>query len=576
MTTTIRTNITVITLIFIILFIVRPYYISNESDLVIAFETIDEGITYQVFYTGKNDDNFSEIKSIKYSTTKSSSFTKNEIHIGNIEYLQSIRLDVGFGNDTIKLKNLKITDGKNERHINNKLLLKTKNNFFESIKINNDYLLMNTKSEDPFFEIGRVDFTPEKILKINYIMLFNITFLSYLVLIALISWLNSQSSSFVASIKKIYVIFFIFIILIPPIFIDNNEMDLVENRMLNKPPTFEDIKNFDTGKFESWYKDHFGFRNNYINLKNILYNQKIITIPFVNKDIINKRESGIAFSGKDNWLWLINDNSILNYTNIERYNNEELNRIQYNIEGAQEFFSNKNIELYFFISPDKNQIYPEFYPNYINRKSNYSKTDQLFDYLKKSKNNINIIYPKEELLKYKNNHDDLLYWKTDTHWNTYGAYVGYTKLANSIKDNYLDIDILENDELSLKYEKYPLGDLSNNFSDSSKIYNEFYRVYNKQDNYTFQYIENEQKDMIITKNNNKNIDVLMFRDSFASSMIPYISETFNNCIYIWDFNIRNNISKVEYYKPDIVIIEIVERNTKSIDSFDKFNLRGIR
>ncbi|MCH2187752.1 hypothetical protein MK280_18005, partial [Myxococcota bacterium] len=50
---------------------------------------------------------------------------------------------------------------------------------------------------------------------------------------------------------------------------------------------------------------------------------------------------------------------------------------------------------------------------------------------------------------------------------------------------------------------------------------------------------------------------VMFRDSFANALIPYLSENFERILYIWDRDV--DVAQVDIEKPDIVIQEIVGR-----------------
>ena len=50
----------------------------------------------------------------------------------------------------------------------------------------------------------------------------------------------------------------------------------------------------------------------------------------------------------------------------------------------------------------------------------------------------------------------------------------------------------------------------------------------------------------------------MFRDSFASRLIPYLSEDFSHAVYLW----RNDFDpwEVGQARPDVVIQEFVARH----------------
>ena len=82
----------------------------------------------------------------------------------------------------------------------------------------------------------------------------------------------------------------------------------------------------------------------------------------------------------------------------------------------------------------------------------------------------------------------------------------------------------------------------------------------------FDYVKNDGKDGrngIITKSNKK-YKVLIFRDSFTISMIPYISQTFGEVNYIWSHDLNEYEKVINDYKPDIVIYESVERYIENL------------
>ena len=54
--------------------------------------------------------------------------------------------------------------------------------------------------------------------------------------------------------------------------------------------------------------------------------------------------------------------------------------------------------------------------------------------------------------------------------------------------------------------------------------------------------------------------LVVFRDSCANSLIPFLSESFSKSIYIkWRLNNVIDFSDIAREKPKIVILEIVER-----------------
>jgi hypothetical protein len=50
---------------------------------------------------------------------------------------------------------------------------------------------------------------------------------------------------------------------------------------------------------------------------------------------------------------------------------------------------------------------------------------------------------------------------------------------------------------------------------------------------------------------------VMFRDSFANALIPYVSEDFQRILYVWNRDVDPRVVMIE--RPDVVIQEIVGR-----------------
>jgi len=63
-------------------------------------------------------------------------------------------------------------------------------------------------------------------------------------------------------------------------------------------------------------------------------------------------------------------------------------------------------------------------------------------------------------------------------------------------------------------------------------------------------------------NNNGLPKLVMFRDSFADGLIPYLSENFSRSVYVWKPKV--DLQVIEQEKPDIVIFEVAERYLGSL------------
>lgn len=154
----------------------------------------------------------------------------------------------------------------------------------------------------------------------------------------------------------------------------------------------------------------------------------------------------IALYGKDNWLYLQNPNdgdSLHDYIGDNAYSEEEMATIAKHLTEQKKAIEEKGSEFVLLIIPNKEVIYTENMPTYIERVSEITKTDKLVEYLK-ANTDITVVYAKDAYKKYKDEY--LLYYKTDTHCNMQGSFVALAELLNtrynrqiSIKDTHFDI-----------------------------------------------------------------------------------------------------------------------------------------
>jgi len=360
----------------------------------------------------------------------------------------------------------------------------------------------------------------------------------------------------------IYLILVFLILTYPIKKIDNKEIDTKENRKLNKKSQlFLGTKiNLNFGKeTEDWLSDHF-YKRELIIRKN----------SKLNEIIKNRIENDAAFLGKEDWIFYKGNNSILNYQNINLFSKEELNQIKDVLVSRKRYFDSKKAKYYTIIIPDKNKIYGDkYYPKYIKKMNSIGRAKQLQLYLESLNiKGLFIIYPYESLLH--ESEKTLTYWKNDTHWNTYGAYIGYLKLINEIKKDFPDIQEVKETDINISEAPFLGPDLLKLLSMDiekglEKYKNVLYKTVSlKKEN--FDYIKNDGKygiNGIITKSNKK-YKVLVFRDSFTISMVPYISQTFGEVNYIWSHNLNEYEILINNYKPDIVIYESVERYIENL------------
>ena len=262
-----------------------------------------------------------------------------------------------------------------------------------------------------------------------------------------------------------------------------------------------------------------------------------------------------VIKGKNNWLFLGWNESIESYSNNKLFTQSELDLITNYLTSINNWCNKHNKKFYLFIAPDKSKIYEEFYTNKIKKVSNISKTKQLIDHLNKKNSNIVVIYPQDEIIQ--NKREDLLYYKSDTHWTLLGAYYGYKELMKYISKDFPTINTYKpNSFIEHSYN----GDL---YDMTPKILREpdntIYKIPNINNDNICEKTENI-RDVISCNNSSQKYNLLMFRDSFTISLIPYLSHTFKKSKFYWIYNISPSKMK----DADIIILEVIERSLPAL------------
>ena len=194
----------------------------------------------------------------------------------------------------------------------------------------------------------------------------------------------------------------------------------------------------------------------------------------------------------------------------------------------------------------------------------------------KKNTDIKIVYPKNELMEYKDKYQ--LYYKYDTHWNDIGAYIGYSALMNVLSLDYDNLDSLKVLSFPISYREEYWGD--NNFS----FYNNKARMiglhnlkYFRDDNIYFienyliatnYLIDEGKKDYVryVRTKSTKKLEnyptIFVIDDSYMYPMFDYIATSFPEAT----FRHRRNFKATELVidNPNIFLLEALELSLKNL------------
>ncbi|MFK8038855.1 MAG: hypothetical protein AB8B74_11230 [Crocinitomicaceae bacterium] len=348
--------------------------------------------------------------------------------------------------------------------------------------------------------------------------------------------------------SNLYIFIFI-IILIIPFFSNllqiNIESSLEEKRELSSKPEFDFDASF-TREYEQYYNDNFGLRTLFVN-----WNSKVKLDLFKvspNPDVVIFGKDGFMFYNSKT------DGIYESYSNKDTASIDNLEKAYRNQLNIKNSLAKKNIKYILGFFPNKHTIYSEKLPLSMRLQIQNGKSlaSQLVDYFKEKK--FPIVDVRNSLLMAKNQAQ--LYHKFDTHWNSYGAYIGYMSFFNQTFDQ-LKIKPYDIIDFDIGYKKLRVGDLTNmigikqikSYYDNSPVL----KLKNKEITFTEESNSEYSKKNIITVNENCNNTntVLIFGDSFTEALVQYFSLHFRKVIYIRRTKILMNL--VEKIQPDIVM-----------------------
>ena len=326
------------------------------------------------------------------------------------------------------------------------------------------------------------------------------------------------------NILKKYPTFFVFsaiVILFTVIDIINSpkEFSELENRNLSQIPILSLESYIDTSfssDYEKYINDQFFLRDKWIDLKSRI------------EYLLGKRENNDIIFGKDNYL----------FKKFTTFNDEMLKN---NLNSIITFTNNYNKEVDFFIIPNSYAIYDELTPRYLPLVDQLSLINSINSYLSlKSNDHINTINVAEELLK---NKDDYIYYKTDHHWTSYGAYLAYLKYMDYLGLEIVDINNLEkitiNNFLGTYYNRSKYFKADSDFITYYNILDLYIKIDGKEqlslmdldkfkgsDKYSAFLWGNNGLTKVINENiseERKGSSILIFKDSYANSFIQFLS-----------------------------------------------------
>lgn len=304
-----------------------------------------------------------------------------------------------------------------------------------------------------------------------------------------------------------------------------------ENRMLATIPRFS-FESFVNGDYlngvNDYINDHFAFRNIYLKLNS-----------WWEVSVMGKKENNGVYIGKDGYL----------FEKFE-YGEEEKEKVKNNASAISNFAETMqeiDIPTYFALVPNSIYINSDKLPENVEVPNQEDIINTVYSNIKNTKN-INVTSALKEENKTKP-----LYFRTDHHMNSDGAYVVYREFCNTVNIQPVQIEnfnkiTVTNDFLGTFDSKAQLvnqtpdeifvyeNEINTNIEEAiydkettKSIFNEEFLT--GKDKYSYFLNGNNSKAIIKTKvDNNKKL--LVIKDSYAHIMSQFLCENYSEVHFL--------------------------------------------
>jgi len=338
------------------------------------------------------------------------------------------------------------------------------------------------------------------------------------------------------------------------------ELESSEKRTLAPPPKIGKLRlrsfNRLRRDFEPYFNDHFGFRNYLVRADSLLTLNVFKISPTPNVVI-----------GKDGWLYYNSKEGGCNLPDFfgrANFTTEQLETIGNYTTRIRREMDKRGIRFLIVLAPNKQSIYPNYLPGNVQiRKGKKTRADQLDELF--AARGIDFVDLREPLLRAKKIYPYDLYYKTDTHWNELGAFVGYEAIMGEIKRTHPGISFFKPEDFSItQKENKQNTDLAGYIGMGGSMEDEsIFMTPNAPVKAAFlssgslNIATEDFQSKIAQGGDPKAPKVLVFGDSFISAMLPFLIESFSRSVFLWQQKVDLDI--VDKEKPDIVLFEFVER-----------------
>lgn len=345
--------------------------------------------------------------------------------------------------------------------------------------------------------------------------------------------------------------FFIFGVFILNIFGKDRTFSEQENRNLKIKPEFSIDKLLHkkyTSNYEKYLSDQFVSRDFWINIKSTA------------ERLSGKKENNDVYLGHDGYL-------------IAKFKNPKDDDVNERLKAINTFSKdNEKISKYVMIVPNQVRVLEDKLPQYAPEKDQLKVIDSFYSKLDKG---IKTVSTYDELNAKK---EEYLYYKTDHHWTTKGAYYGYREFSEVLgvtpkQESDYNIKKVSNDFYGTLYSragaKGVLADEVNVYipkKEEPVVVNYMEEKKKSASMYSSEALEEKDKYQVFFGGNHSIVRIktaadskkklLVVKDSYANSLVPFLTSHFSDIVMVDLRYYAENINTLikDYGITDVLIL----------------------
>ena len=295
-----------------------------------------------------------------------------------------------------------------------------------------------------------------------------------------------------------------------------------------------------------YFEHHFAFRS-----------ELITADAVVQERVLLSSNTEHVITGSDGWLYYAS--TLSDYLGRDTLSERGLYNLAHNLRLINDYVEGRGAKLLFMIPPNKNSLYGEHMPYYDSLPYRSAQTRERF---RSAFDGEGVRYL--DLFELFLSQEEVLYFREDSHWNSKGALLVYREAMQRLGKEHESYERAEVTRV-----KDHSGDLSAMLFPSLQSAEWDYH-YGGIQKYEYLVTARSRSETVSVQDyhieavcESARGTLLMYRDSFGDSLIPFFANEYGYSVFSKTIPYQL-ASDLEAYRPEHVVIERVERSVRDL------------